>query len=56
MYATVLLSDSEKGSNKKNAKTHLEKAVKHDPGYLPAVYLLVQLYNEEKNVDKAIEV
>lgn len=26
-----------------------------DPGHLPAVYLLVKLYNEEKNIDKAIE-
>ncbi|XP_015793874.1 anaphase-promoting complex subunit 7 [Tetranychus urticae] len=55
LYAEVLLSDPDKGSNKKNARTSLEKAIKIDPGYLPAVYLLVTIYTEDKKVDKAIE-
>ncbi|RWS05178.1 Anaphase-promoting complex subunit 7-like protein [Dinothrombium tinctorium] len=56
LFSSVLLAEPEKPSNKKNAKTSLEKAVRLDSGHLPAVYLLANLYIEEKNIDKAIEV
>jgi Tfp pilus assembly protein PilF len=52
--ASVLLTDSI-NNEKKTAKSLLEKAVKIDPGYLNAVYLLSNLYIDEKNHDKAIE-
>lgn len=42
-------------NEKKNAKQALEKAIKLDPGFVNAVYLLSTIYIEEKNSDKAIE-
>jgi tetratricopeptide (TPR) repeat protein len=55
LIATVLMAEPEKASNKKNVKSYLEKAVRTEKGYLPAVYQLVTIYMDEKNVDKAIE-
>jgi cytochrome c-type biogenesis protein CcmH/NrfG len=54
LVASVLLTDSV-NNEKKNAKQALERAVKMDASYLNAVYLLSNLYMEEKNFDKAIE-
>ncbi|RWS28892.1 Anaphase-promoting complex subunit 7-like protein [Leptotrombidium deliense] len=56
LLASVLLAEPEKQSNKKNAKVSLEKAVRLDSSYLPAVYLLANICIEEKNTDKAIEI
>ncbi|XP_074596959.1 anaphase-promoting complex subunit 7 [Brevipalpus obovatus] len=56
LYASILLLDSEKRSNKKNALSSLEKAISMDPGFLPAVYMLVNLLSEDKNWNRAIEI
>ena len=52
--ASVFLTDPT-NNEKSKAKQALERAVKQDPGYLNAVYLLTNIYSEEKNLDKAIE-
>ena len=37
------------------AKSFLEKALSNDPYYLPAVYMLVEVLDQENNLDQAIE-
>ena len=54
LVASVFLTDSV-NNEKSKAKQALERAVKQDSGFLNAVYLLSNLYLEEKNFDKAIE-
>jgi len=55
LVASVFLTDSV-NNEKSKAKQALERAVKQDSTYLNAVYLLSNLYLEEKNFDKAIEI
>ena len=35
------------------AKTLLEKALSQDPHYLPAIYLLAEIYEQELELEKA---
>ena len=46
MYASVLKKDHLTISK---AKSFLEKAVQQDGGYLPAVYMLAEMYDQVKN-------
>ncbi|CAG2117228.1 unnamed protein product [Medioppia subpectinata] len=55
LVATVFLTDSV-NNEKSKAKQALERAVKQDPTYLNAVYLLSNLYLEDKSYDKAVEI
>lgn len=52
LFATVLAKDPLNMSSAK-AKTLLEKALTSDPGYLPAIYLLAEIYDQEKETEKA---
>lgn len=54
LYASVLLNDPTV-QEKKSARSALEKTVKLDATYLPAICLLSNLYMEEKNIDKTID-
>ncbi|XP_076029628.1 anaphase-promoting complex subunit 7 [Oratosquilla oratoria] len=52
LYASVLLKDTLTVSK---GKSLLEKALKEDPYYLPAVYLLCDIYEQDMRFDAAIE-
>lgn len=52
LYASVLLKDTLTVSK---GKSLLEKALKEDPYYLPAVYLLCEIYEQDMRYDAAIE-
>ena len=52
LYASVLLKDT---LTIPKGKSLLEKALKEDPYYLPAVYLLCEVYEQELQYDVAIE-
>ena len=54
LFATVLAKDPLQLSLSK-AKSLLEKALVADPHYLPAVYLLAEILDQEMNVEQAIE-
>ena len=56
LQASVLLAETEKGTNRKTAKGLLERAVNKDRAFLPAVYSLTKLLMEDKVYDKAIDV
>lgn len=56
MLAAVLLSEPDKAQNKKEAKKNLEKALSKDRGFLAAAFMLSKIYQEEKMVEKAIDV
>ncbi|KAE8741890.1 hypothetical protein FOCC_FOCC012542 [Frankliniella occidentalis] len=51
LYASVLMKDS---VNVSKAKTLLEKALQMDQFFLPAVYLLAELYEQEMTLELAI--
>ncbi|KAL0134898.1 hypothetical protein PUN28_001582 [Cardiocondyla obscurior] len=52
LYANVLMKDPVSVSKAKNL---LEKALSQDEVYLPAVYLLAEIYEQEMNLEAAIE-
>lgn len=52
LYATVLSKDA---STLNEAQTLLERAVASAPYLLNAVYLLVNIYDKQKQYDKAID-
>jgi len=52
LFATVLAKDPLNMSCAK-AKTLLEKALSLDPHYLPAIYLLAEIYEQELELEKA---
>ncbi|UYV80038.1 ANAPC7 [Cordylochernes scorpioides] len=52
LYASVLVKDP---ISCKKAKGLLEEALKLDPNYLTAVYLLAEIYDQEKDYTKGIE-
>lgn len=52
--ATVNLSETVTKQQKALAKQQLEKAIKIDPGYLPAIFLLYSIYKEENAHDKSL--
>ena len=52
LFATVLAKDPVNMSTAK-AKTLLEKALHSDPHYLPAIYLLAEIYDQELEGEKA---
>ena len=55
LWADVMIKSTEQ-RRKNTAKEKLEKAIKLDPTYLPAVLALADLLMEEKKFDKAIEI
>lgn len=54
LFATVLAKDPLNMSCAK-AKTLLEKALSIDPHYLPAIYLLAEIFEQELELEKAKE-
>ncbi|KAG7188915.1 hypothetical protein KM043_008516 [Ampulex compressa] len=52
LYASVLMKDPVSVGKAKNL---LEKALSQDEVYLPAVYLLAEIYEQEMNLEAAIE-
>ncbi|KAG1673487.1 Anaphase-promoting complex subunit 7 [Nymphon striatum] len=52
LYANVLAKDP---STKDRARSFLEKALKVDNTHLPAVYKLVEIYEQDKEIEKGIE-
>ncbi|XP_054707441.1 anaphase-promoting complex subunit 7-like [Uloborus diversus] len=54
LYASVLMKDP-LNTVKAKAKSLLEKALKQDPTYLNAVYLLAAIYEQERLYEKGIE-
>uniref|UniRef100_A0A6A7G3T2 Anaphase-promoting complex subunit 7-like n=2 Tax=Hirondellea gigas TaxID=1518452 RepID=A0A6A7G3T2_9CRUS len=52
LYASVLLKDA---MNVNKGKSVLEKAIKEEPYYLPAVFLLCDIYSQERRWERAIE-
>ncbi|XP_076364183.1 anaphase-promoting complex subunit 7 isoform X2 [Tachypleus tridentatus] len=52
LYASVLAKDA---LSVEKAKTLLEKALKQDPNYLDAVYQIVEIYEQERQYQKGIE-
>lgn len=55
LYADIMLKSQDQ-RRKGSARTCLEKAVKLDETYLPAVFAFTELLIEEKKFDKAIEI
>lgn len=53
MYATVLANDQ---LQVYKARNYLTKALALDESYLPAVYLLAELYERDMLLDQAIEI
>lgn len=57
LWADIILRSQSQDQRRKNsARSCLEKAVKLDHTYLPAVFALTELLIEEKKFDKAIEI
>ncbi|XP_015111054.1 anaphase-promoting complex subunit 7 [Diachasma alloeum] len=52
LYASVLMKDP---VSVPKAKNLLEKALAQDESYLPAVYFLAEIYEQEMNLERAIE-
>lgn len=51
LYASVLTKDPVSVGKARNL---LEKALVQDESYLPAVYLLAEIYEQEMNLDAAV--
>ena len=52
LYASVLVKEP---LSLEKAKTYLEKAIKMDPSYLEAVYIMADVLSQQHHYDKGIE-
>lgn len=52
LYASVLMKSP---VSLEKAKVCLEKALKQEPTHLPAVYLLAEIYDQQRAYDRGIQ-